>query len=51
MKKNLFILLWALAPVALLAYHYGPGQNELAREDAKASIQACLLYTSPSPRD
>ena len=36
MKKNLFILLWALAPVALLAYHYGPGQNELAREDAKA---------------
>ena len=44
MKKNLFILLWALAPVALLAYHYGPGQNELAREDAKASIQAALDF-------
>ena len=44
MKKNLFILLWALAPVALLAYHYGPGQNGLAREDAKASIQAALDF-------
>ena len=44
MKKNLFILLWALAPVALLAYHYGPGQNELAREDAKASIPAALDF-------
>ena len=44
MKKNLFILLWALAPVALLAYHYGPGQTGLAREDAKASIQAALDF-------
>jgi len=44
MKKNLFILLWALAPVALLAYHYGPGQNGLAREEAKASIRAALNF-------
>ena len=44
MKKNLFILLWALAPVALLAYHYGPGQAGLAREEAKASIRAALDF-------
>ena len=44
MKKNLFILLWALAPVALLAYHYGPGQAGLAREEAKASIRTALDF-------
>ena len=30
--------------VALLAYHYGPGQTGLAREEAKASIQAALEF-------
>ena len=44
MKKNLLVLLWALAPVALLAYHFGPGQAGLAREAAKASIQAALDF-------
>ena len=44
MKKNLLIFLWALAPVALLAYHYGPGQTGLARVEAKASIQAALDF-------
>ena len=44
MKKNLLILLWALAPVALLAYHFGPGQDGLAREEAKASIRAALNF-------
>ena len=44
MKKNLLIFFWALAPVALLAYHYGPGQTGLAREEAKASIQAALEF-------
>ena len=44
MKKNLFILLWTLAPVALLAYHFGPGQDGLAREEAKASIRAALDF-------
>ena len=29
MKKNLLIFLWALAPVALLAFHFGPGQAGL----------------------
>ena len=44
MKKNLLIFLWALAPVALLAYHFGPGQDGLAREEAKSSIQAALDF-------
>ncbi|MFQ3169210.1 MAG: tetratricopeptide (TPR) repeat protein [Limisphaerales bacterium] len=44
MKKNLLILMWALAPVALLAYHFGPGQVGIAREEAKISIRAALDY-------
>ena len=44
MKKNLLIFLWALAPVALLAYHFGPGQAGLAREEARASIRAALNF-------
>ena len=44
MKKNLLIFLWALAPVALLAFHFGPGQVGLAREEAKTSIQAALDF-------
>ncbi len=44
MKKNLLILIWALAPVALLAYHFGPGQNGREREKSKASIQVALDF-------
>ena len=44
MKKNLLIFLWALAPVALLAYHFGPGQAGLAREEATTSIQAAVDF-------
>ena len=44
MKKNLLIFLWALAPVALLAFHFGPGQAGLAREEARASIRAALDF-------
>jgi len=44
MKKNLLIFLWALAPVGLLAYHFGPGQTGIAREEAKASIQIALDF-------
>ena len=44
MKKNLLIFLWALAPVALLAFHFGPGQAGIAREEAKTNIQAALDF-------
>jgi len=44
MKKNLLIFLWALAPVALLAFHFGPGQAGIAREEARSSIRAALEF-------
>ncbi|MBC8245191.1 MAG: hypothetical protein H8E20_12435 [Verrucomicrobia bacterium] len=44
MKKNLLIFLWALTPVALLAYHFGPGQAGIAREEARSSIRAALDF-------
>ncbi|MEC7881608.1 MAG: hypothetical protein VYB35_01755 [Verrucomicrobiota bacterium] len=48
MKKNILIFLWTLAPVALIAYHYGPGQKSLAREDSKALIQSALDFEKKS---
>lgn len=38
MKRKLFLYAWLLAPVALLAYHYGPGQMGLARDAAAQQI-------------
>jgi hypothetical protein len=38
MKRKLFLYAWLLAPVALLAYHYGPGQAGLARDAAAEKI-------------
>jgi len=48
MKKNILIFLWTLAPVVLLAYHYGPGQNNLAREASKTKIHAALDFEKKS---
>ena len=48
MKKNILIFLWTLAPVVLLAYHYGPGQNSLAREASKAKIHAAIDFEKKS---
>jgi hypothetical protein len=39
MKRKLFLYAWLLAPVALLAYHYGPGQAGLARDAAADKIE------------
>jgi hypothetical protein len=44
MRKKLFLYLWLLTPVVLLAYHYGPGQSGLARDAASqliATARAC----------
>jgi hypothetical protein len=38
MRKKLLFSCWLLAPVALLAFHYGPGQAGLARDDAARQI-------------
>jgi hypothetical protein len=34
--KKWLILIWLLVPVALVSYHYGPGQRELAWREAAA---------------
>jgi hypothetical protein len=44
MKSKLFLYLWLLAPVALLAYHYGPGQTGLARDAAAEKIAAAQQF-------
>jgi hypothetical protein len=38
--KRWFVLLWMLVPVALLSYHFGPGQRALAWQDAHAERNA-----------
>jgi hypothetical protein len=38
MHKKLFLYCWLVAPVALLAFHYGPGQAGLARDDAARQV-------------
>lgn len=38
--KKLAFYLWLLTPVALLAYHYGPGQMSLALDDSARQIIA-----------
>lgn len=36
--KILVLTLWCLAPLGLLAYHYGPGQGELQLDTAAATL-------------
>lgn len=38
MRKTILFALWLLVPVALLAYHFGPGQNRLGAERAARKI-------------
>lgn len=38
MRKKLLFCCWLLTPVALLAYHYGPGQAALSRDAAAQKI-------------
>jgi len=40
MRKTLLIAVWLLMAVALLAYHYGPGQARLALDNAAKKISA-----------
>ena len=41
MKKWL-VLVWLLAPVALLSYHYGPGQQAVAWQAARRHYERAL---------
>src|SRR5262245_61261161 len=38
MRKTVLILIWLLVPVALLAYHFGPGQARLSLDRAAQKI-------------
>ena len=38
MRKRLFIAVWVLIPVVLLAVHYGPGQRGIARDRAAEKL-------------
>lgn len=40
MRKRWFLPLWLLLPVALAAYHYGPGRAALGRDQAASRLAA-----------
>lgn len=44
MRKKILFALWLLVPVAVLAYHYGPGQARLNTERAAQSIAAARAF-------
>jgi tetratricopeptide (TPR) repeat protein len=49
MRKKILFTLWLLVPVALLAYHFGPGQSRLNTERAaKAIAEARALEAAES---
>lgn len=49
MRKKILFTLWLLVPVALLAYHFGPGQSRLSTERAaKAIAEARALEAAES---
>jgi hypothetical protein len=47
--RKLLVVLWILIPVGLLAYHYGPGQERLARD--RAARQLRLAHAAESRDD
>src|SRR6185437_4363381 len=44
MKKKWLVLLWLLAPVALVSYHFGPGQKALAWREAQRHLDEARQY-------
>lgn len=49
MRKTILLYCWLLTPVALLAYHYGPGQAGVARDFAAEKI--ALARTAEQSED
>jgi hypothetical protein len=47
--RRLLTLLWLIIPVALIAYHYGPGQDRLARD--RAAKQLAIARSAESRDD
>ncbi|WP_193213525.1 tetratricopeptide repeat protein [Luteolibacter marinus] len=44
--KILILTLWGLVPVGLLAYHYGPGREQLALDDTAAVLDVAKHKTA-----
>ena len=44
MRKKILFALWLLVPVAMLAYHYGPGQTRLDQERAVKKITEARAF-------
>jgi tetratricopeptide (TPR) repeat protein len=42
--KKVILTLWLFLPVLLLAYHYGPGQDRLKRDDVSLMLKAADHY-------
>src|SRR5215831_17393309 len=40
MKRKLLFTLWLLVPIVVLAFHYGPGQKGVARDQIAQKIKA-----------
>ena len=48
--RKFFTLLWLLFPVAVLYYHFNEGQNQIAREKARAHVDAIrAMERAPEP--
>ena len=39
MRKKLLFTVWLLVPIVVLAFHYGPGQKGVAREEVASKIK------------
>jgi hypothetical protein len=46
MRKKLLFTAWLLIPIVVLAFHYGPGQKGLARDQAAEKIKAAQIAES-----
>jgi len=44
MRKKILFALWLLVPVAMLAYHFGPGQDRLGAERAAKAITQARAF-------
>src|SRR5262245_36001217 len=44
MRKKILLAIWLLVPVALLAYHFGPGQSRLGMERATKKIAEARAF-------
>ncbi|CAN5213593.1 hypothetical protein BH23VER1_BH23VER1_07630 [soil metagenome] len=42
--RKFLVIAWCLVPVGVAAYHYGPGQDQMARDGAAAAIREAQAW-------